>query len=249
MPMDDLSYIKKHRQVWADKPLIRRIYTEQFYDKLLTNCVSGDYTLEIGSGPGLISDIAPDVLRTDIIYSQWVDFVVDAHTLPYKTNSIDNVIGLDVLHHFENPINVLTEISRVLKVGGRCIFVEPWITPFSKLVYTYLHQEECDTTIEPWLDNTVFDPNKKAFDGNAAIPYKLFTEGVSHFEALVPELRLNRIENFSLFTYLLSLGFKQGTLLPSPLYGVVNSIEQASRGLWKNHFALRALIILERVAD
>jgi SAM-dependent methyltransferase len=237
-PMDDESYLVTHRRVWAEKPVLRRIYAEQFYAPLLA--YRGARTLEIGSGPGLLSDIAPDVIRTDILPSPFIHLAADAHRLPFADGTFDSVIGLDVLHHFETPVRVLHEIARVLRPGGRLALVEPWITPFSRFVYTHLHQETCDLRVQPWLDTSQFaaGKHKAAFDGNAAIPYRL----VQHPEAL-PEWQLERCEVFCLFTYLLSLGFKRGSLLPAAAYPFVYRMERMTAPLWRRPAALRALLV------
>ena len=44
--------------------------------------------------------------------------VADAHHLPFPDCEFDEIIITCVLHHVENPQKVLTEVRRVLKVGG-----------------------------------------------------------------------------------------------------------------------------------
>jgi len=244
----DYDFLNKHRAVWRKKTVLRRLYIEQFYQRLLSNRAPGDHSLEIGSGPGFFQEIDPSIWRTDILPSPWINAVVDAHYLPLRTGCLDNVLCLDVLHHFERPINFLKEVSRVLRPGGRMILIEPWITPFSRLVYTYLHQEGCDMSLTPWLDSgTGFSENKKAFDGNATIPYLLITKGQERLHEAVPELKLVSVEPFSLFTYLLSLGFKKGNLLPGVIYPLVYQFEKATQPLWRKSAALRSLLIWERL--
>lgn len=243
MTKSDYEYLESHLNVWQRKPVLRRIYVEQFYALLLSNLVPGS-TVEIGSGPGFLDEIEPSIIRTDILYSTRIDCVTDAHQLPFADESINNLIGLDVLHHLSQPIQVLREAARVLRPQGRLIFIEPWITPFSRLVYTYLHQETCDLTVEPWVENVdQFIPNKKAFDGNAAIPYLLTITGKETLERTIPQLTLQTVHKFSSLTYLLSLGFKPATLLPSVAYPFLYSVENATYPLWSRIAALRALII------
>ncbi|MFL5735010.1 MAG: class I SAM-dependent methyltransferase [Chloroflexia bacterium] len=245
----DHDYIKQHRAVWRRKPILRRIYREQYYSRLLAQCPPDGSTLEIGSGPGFLAGIAPQVWRTDVLPSPYIHCVADVHRLPFAPDQFDTVIGLDVLHHFNRPINALREVARVLKPGGRLALVEPWITTFSRFVYTYLHQEGCDLTLTPWCDTNQFTDDKLAFDGNAAIPYLLLTRGAGHLSQALPELRLVRLEQFSLVTYLLSLGFKPANLLPPPLYPILYRAEEATRPAWSRWAALRALIVWEKSAD
>ena len=239
---DDYAYLTRHRQVWARKAVLRRIYSEQFYAPLLA--YRGPRTLEIGSGPGLLEGIAPGVIRTDILPSPYIHVAADAHHLPFADGTLDSVIGLDVLHHFDTPVRVLRELARVLRPGGAVALVEPWITPFSRFVYTYLHQEHCDLRVEPWRDTSQFEvgADKAAFDGNAAIPFRLVQQ-LARDASVLPELPLERCEPFCLFTYLLSFGFKRASLLPAMAYPFAYHLERVTRPLWQRPAALRALLV------
>jgi len=244
MNQSDYDYLETHRSVWAQKPVLRRLYVEQFYALLLENLAPGTTSVEIGSGPGLLDEIDPSIIRTDILYSKHINCVTDAHHLPFASGSVDNLLGLDVLHHFSQPVLFLREAARVLRPQGRLVMVEPWITPFSQLIYTYLHQETCDLSVQPWVENIEqFAPNKKAFDGNAAIPYLLATKGREAVDGAVPELELTTVYRFSSLTYLLSLGFKPASFLPNAAYPLLYSVEKATRPLWQQAAALRALLV------
>ncbi|MDX1990926.1 MAG: class I SAM-dependent methyltransferase [bacterium] len=243
---DDQENLAKLDEAWTTKPILRRIYTEQFYGRLLAQAVPNAPILEIGSGAGRLREVAPNVIRSDILYSPGINCVVDAHELPFATSTFGTIIGLDVLHHFSQPLHFLTETARVLRPGGRLVLVEPWITPFSRFIYTYLHQEETDLSAQPWRDDTLSNAEKLAFDGNPAIPYLLLERGHQHLRTAVPALRLCQIERFSLLTYLLSLGFKPGSLLPLPLYPLLYQIEEITRPAWARLAALRALIVWEK---
>lgn len=246
MSKSDYQFLEKHRKIWREKAILRRVYQEQFYAPLIKNLADGHNNLEIGSGPGFIQEIEPSIIRSDIIESPWINSALDAHHLPFADSSVDNILGIDVLHHFTQPIKVMREASRVLRVGGRFLLVEPWITPFSRFIYTYLHQEVCDLDIEPWLESDLFGSGKDAFDGNAAIPYVLLSEGQSALEQSLPELQLLTLRPHSLFTYLLSGGFKSFNLLPNFLYNAAYSLENMTYPFWASMGSLRALIIWEK---
>ena len=187
-------------------------------------------------------------MSTDLVWCPWLDAVVDAQQLPFRAGSVANVFGLDMLHHLATPMTFLSESSRVLMPGGRLILVEPWITPFSYFVFTFLHQERCDLSATPWLLNQVPRvPAKEAFDGNQAIPYLLF--GPRHRSSTLnslPGLRLVVLEPFCLFAYLLSGGFKPMNFLPHSFYPAISKFERATSPLWRRLAALRALIVIEK---
>ena len=58
---------------------------------------------------------------------------MDAHRLEFPADSFDLVYGGAILHHLELD-TVLSEIRRVLRPGGRMVFVEPLnINPVAKV--------------------------------------------------------------------------------------------------------------------
>lgn len=238
----------RHRRVWEQKPILRRVYNDEFFARLLSFQKPNGFSIEVGAGPGFFKQFAPDIFSTDLIWCSWLDAIADAQQLPFRTASVTNVFGLDMLHHLATPMTFLSEVSRILIPGGRLILVEPWITPFSYFIFRFLHQERCDLSETPWLSNQRdVIPEKMAFDGNQAIPYLLF--GPSHrLDTLssLPELNLLALEPFCLLAYLLSGGFKPMNLLPGFLYPAVSTFERATSPLWRRIAALRVLLVLEK---
>ncbi len=66
-------------------------------------------------------------------------YVSDCRQLPFTDGSKDVVIIQGGLHHL--PVlpadleRTLAEVRRVLRQGGRCVIVEPWLTPFLSFVH------------------------------------------------------------------------------------------------------------------
>lgn len=87
---------------------------------------------EIGSGlEDFYKLFHNNIVAFDIYNSEWVDFIADAHLIPVKTAYFDLVIIQAVLEHVLNPQQVVSEISRVLQIGG-VVYAE---TPFMQQVH------------------------------------------------------------------------------------------------------------------
>jgi SAM-dependent methyltransferase len=242
------EYFSRHRRVWEQKPVLRRIYKEEFFARLLSFRKNDGVSVEVGAGPGFFKQTLPSVISTDIVWCPWLDAVADAQKLPFQSSTVANIFGVDMLHHVSSPMTFLLEAQRILLPGGRLILVEPWVTPFSYFIYRYFHQEDCDLSTHPWeLGDCCVTPGKKAFDGNQAIPYLLF--GPRHRSRTFGALSVLTplvIEPFCLFAYLLSMGFKPASLLPPFLYPAVSKIEHVTRPLWRRFAALRVFLVLEK---
>jgi len=63
--------------------------------------------------------------------------VMDAHKMEFEDHSFDMVIGRGILHHLDLELS-LSEIQRVLKVGGRAVFMEPLAANPLLKVFRYL---------------------------------------------------------------------------------------------------------------
>ena len=60
----------------------------------------------------------PSLICTDIENGPMVDCFVDATQLPFRDNSVDEFIGVDVLHHFDQPGSFLKWHRVALNQGG-----------------------------------------------------------------------------------------------------------------------------------
>lgn len=238
----------RHRRIWEQKPVLRRIYNEEFFERLIAQRKIEGVSIEVGAGPGFLKQFFPSVISTDLISCPWLDAVADAQRLPFRSASVANILGLDMLHHLAAPMDLLREASRILLPGGRLILIEPWITPFSWFIFRFFHQERCDLSETLWnTSDSSHAAEKMAFDGNQAIPYLLFgprycTRTLQAF----PEFKLIALEPFCLFAYLFSGGFNHAGLLPEFFYPSVARFERLTSPLWCRVAALRVLLVLEK---
>jgi SAM-dependent methyltransferase len=72
-----------------------------------------------------------NITSFDIYYSQNIDFIADAHNIPFLNKTFDLIIIQAVLEHVLYPNKVVHEINRVLKINGY-VYAE---TPFMQQVH------------------------------------------------------------------------------------------------------------------
>lgn len=231
-----------HRRKWESKPLLREIYAEWFRT-MATHLRSGK-TLELGSGPSRLSEYIKEVISSEIVPVPWVDVVLDASQLPFRQGALTNLVMLDVFHHLDNPSSFLDDASNLLPPGGRVVLIEPYLSPFSRLIYRLFHEEPVEMGVDP------FSPSRPSggshpFDGNMAIPTLVFFRNAGLFEEKWPEFKILRRELFSYLLYPLSGGYGFPSFIPPPLLSIVQWLEQHLHP-FRRWIAFRVLIVLEK---
>jgi SAM-dependent methyltransferase len=153
----------------------QKTYYQDLYGRIANNIVDSDKILEIGAGAGISSIFLPQysVTRTD--YLSWdknVEVIggINAENLPYANGQFDVVFSVDVLHHLNSPISAIEEISRVLKEGGRAIFIEPYVSPLSYIVYKLFHEENTTYRFDLSKNHHALDPQ----EGDQGVARALF---------------------------------------------------------------------------
>jgi SAM-dependent methyltransferase len=113
------------------------------YRALLRDGTAGQDVLEYGCGPGSSAfllaregarfhgiDISPVAIEQAKASAQQAGLegldlrVMDAETLDFPDGSFDLVCGLAILHHLDLA-RAYAEVARVLRPGGRAVFLEP----------------------------------------------------------------------------------------------------------------------------
>ena len=125
--LDSPQATVRHREIILQKLFLKNIYLD-FYRRIqsnlegLTPCQT---VVELGSGGGFFKDIYPHLITSDIIEISNVDMIFSGLDMPFKAQSVDAFVMVDVLHHIPDARAFFQEASRCLRPGGRMIFIEP----------------------------------------------------------------------------------------------------------------------------
>ncbi len=123
----DRTCYPQHQGNWEDA---------HFRERILEALRPGDEILDIGAGAGIVAamnfrGIAGRVCGIDldprVEQNPFLDEgrLADAGAIPYPDARFDLVFADNVMEHLDDPVGVFTEISRVLKPGGRLLFRTP----------------------------------------------------------------------------------------------------------------------------
>ena len=127
-----LKNIYKYLSVENNNNSININYLENFLFSKVSPKILVIGGAEIGSGfNNFYNTFRDHITSFDIYYKKNIDFISDAHSIPICDNYFDLVIIQAVLEHVLKPIQVVSEIHRVLKYEG-IVYAE---TPFMQQVH------------------------------------------------------------------------------------------------------------------
>jgi len=231
LDVDDPRTTEFRRDVIRRKPFLQALYREWY--ELVAREISGPRVLELGSGAGFL----PQSITSEILFVRGVDLICDGTALPVRDRSLDALVLIDVMHHVAQPRAFFHEAMRALRPGGRVVMIEPWVTPWSRFVYSTVHSEPFRPDASEWE----FPPAGPLSGANGALPWIVFARDRRRFEREFPELRVSTIRPMMPFRYLLSGGFSFRPIVPSWSFPFFRAVDRALAKL-----AMFAVIVLER---
>lgn len=239
LDIDDPRCTELRRSLIRKKSFLRQIYQE-WYEAIAALLPQGqDPLLELGSGGGFLSDFVPAVITSEIFYSLHVNVVLDGSDLPFVDGSLGGIVMTDVLHHLPRSRQFFAEASRCVRPGGMMIMIEPWVTPWSRLVYSRLHHEPFQPQTAAWT----FPQQGPLSGANSALPWIIFERDRIRFEREFPLWQIHAIKPFMPFRYLLSGGVSLRSLVPGWSFALWRNLENLLRP-WMKSLAMFALIVL-----
>lgn len=239
--LDDPHTTVMRRQIIREKPFLRRIY-EEWYETLAQALPQGvEPVLEIGSGAGFLSDFVPGLITSEVFACPGVRLALDAVRLPFADGALRGIVMTDVLHHISQPRGFLSEAARCVRPGGMIAMIEPWVSSWSRMIYTHLHHEPFQPEAEEW-EFSVIGPLCSA---NGALPWIIFERDRAQFLSEFPVWRIQTIKPVMPFRYLVSGGVSLRSFMPGAATPFWRWIE---RGLtpWMKSWAMFAEIVLVR---
>ena len=239
--------IHRNRARWDAKPVLRLAYLD-FY-RLLSSRLRRDLggeVVELGSGIGMIKEVIPDCVTTDIFDNPWIERVENAYRLGFPDASVSNLILFDVFHHLRYPGDALREFNRVLVPSGRVLIFEPAVSCLGRVVYGLAHPEPLGLS-KPiqWHRPGTDSPEQDGYyaaQGNAS---RIFSgAGAGRLE---PDWRIIEITRLSAISYVAGGGFSRLQLYPLRAYALMKRLDTWC-DRFPDLFATRMLVVLEKTS-
>jgi len=242
LDIDDPLTTARRRDIIESKPFLKRIYQE-WYETLSGQLPDGcGPVLELGSGAGFLSVYIPRLITSEVFNCPGIQVVLDGQELPIAAESLRAIVMTDVLHHIPDPRRFFGEAARCLRVGGRIVLIEPWVSRWSRMVYTHLHHEPFQPDSKDWT----IPFSGPLFGANGAMPWIIFERDREQFVRSFPQLRVELVRPFMPFRYLVSGGVSLRTLMPSVSFRLWKGLEVAMANHMRT-WAMFALIVISRV--
>jgi SAM-dependent methyltransferase len=207
--------------------------------------------VEVGCGAGLSRGFirSRQLLLTDYADYDWLDVKnVNALETPFEDGSFDFALSVNVIHHLAHPLRFFTEMSRILRPGGRLIVQDVRCSSFLRLALRLQRHEGYDYNVD------VFDPQAICTDpddqwaGNNAIVDLLLEDRPRFFRA-IPQFKLIH-ESYSEFLTLLNSGGVVAKTayvpLPMPLMNIVDRVDRALTQKFPQAFACQVQLVFEK---
>lgn len=242
MDLDDPRTTELRKQILRSKPFLRKLY-QQWYRRILESLPRMEGTvLELGTGPGFLREHIPGLITSDILPVTGCDLCCSALALPFADRSLRAIVMINVLHHLPDADGFFRECARSLQAGGRVIMIEPWVSPWSRFVYSKLHHEPFDPAAPSWK----LPESGPLSGGNDALPWIVFARDREVFATQCTPLRIISIKPGYPASYLLSGGMSLRNLVPGCMSGPMSCLEDHLPKFLVAFAAMFALIVLER---
>jgi SAM-dependent methyltransferase len=205
--------------------------------------------LEIGSGVSPLSRFYPNVITSDVLELDYLDYAFDCHEIDRLTDiaeeSLDVITLTNVLHHLKTPITFLSRAAIKLKPGGRIIATEPYFSVFSTMIFKYLHHEPVDFSID---QPELADVQGPLMSANIALPWLILFKRPNWRDRLRTNFAFdeNNVAPFSFISYMATGGISRRLPIPGFAYRALFSLDMKLSRMLPRLFASFFTITLIR---
>jgi SAM-dependent methyltransferase len=220
--LDDPNTTALRREIIQSKPFLRRIYQEWY--ATLSGDIPQDVpgrVLELGSGAGFFREHVRETITSEIFRCPGIDVVLDGQCMALADQSLRAIVMTDVFHHLPNVRAFFAEATRTVRPGGVVAMIEPWVSGWSKIIYTKLHHEPFRPDASEWS----FPTTGPLSGANGALPYIVFQRDRDLFEREFPSWKIELVRPFMPLRYLVSGGVSMRSLVPAIATPVMRGIE------------------------
>ncbi len=241
LDLDDPRTTDLRRRIIRENRFLQQIFKEWYTHLASTLPEAPGEVLELGSGAGFFGEFIPDLITSERLISRHVDVVLDGERLPLHHGALRALVMVDVFHHLPQPRAFLREAARCVRPGGVLAMHEPWVTPWSRFIYTRLHHEPFEPEVGAWE----FPSSGPLSGANSALPWMVFERDRTQFEREFPQWRILTIELNTPFRYLVSGGVSMRQLMPGWSFGAWRTLERLFQPAM-GRLAMFARIVLRR---
>jgi SAM-dependent methyltransferase len=218
---DSPAALELRTRVLRHKPFLHNLYCE-WYGHIAAALPPGPgAVVELGAGGSFLREFVPGLVTSDILPHGVVQVALDGCRLPFRSGSLRGLVMTNVFHHFPDARAFLAEANRCLRPNGVVSAIEPWVTPWSRLVYSHLHHEPFAPDAPAWEQPA----GHPLSGGNNALAWIVFARDRARFEATFPQLRVHAVTLLAPLRYALAGGVSRPALTPGWSFGVWRGAE------------------------
>ena len=158
-----------------------------------------------------------------------------------RGRSLRAIVMTDVMHHIPDPQAFLAEARRIVKPGGRIAMIEPWVSAWSRFVYTRLHHEPFRPEASSWS----FPSSGPLSGANGAVPWIVFERDRARFQRVFPTGASRRSSRACRFATSFPAACRCARSRRAGAFPCSPSLERLTQP-WMRSLAMFAFIQLER---
>jgi len=199
----------------------KKLYQRQFAS---VSNLDKKKVLEIGSGTSPLKVFYSNIMTSDVLKLDYLDYIFDCHDIDkfdlIPDGSLDVITMTNVLHHLKAPVTFLINASQKVKPGGKVILAEPYFSAISTLIYKHVHPEPVRFDINNPVLEEVRGPLTSA---NIALPYLIYFSDRKWNDQLVLyyDFSIKSARHYTSLAYMFTGGISKSFPVPALIYRLI----------------------------